>query len=562
MITGAPGSVIDYGAVGDGVTVNNAAFFDMATDLGYVFVPNGVFALNTCYIDVPIYFSPVGKITVPSSQTVTIRNRISASSKQQIFDGVGDIRFEIDNALGIGEDSKHAYAAWWGIFPVAQTDNIQTDLFNKALAAYTSQSREGVFELDIGSYRIDGTVTIPRGVWFKGNSTRRTIIDLVGDGYSALQTGGGATKITGIQFEQPSGDEAYFDGIQFDILHDTAVIEDVIIWNARIGIYIGQDATGVVINTVRGVYGREPVGGYPAGSAMIQVFGDQSFIEDVRVSNTSFGPESVILIGGSGGGTSTILNTNINDINCSEKTIAVKIAADDQSVSNVSIDGVLFFGDTGNNIDAVIDISSSGATNVQGIAISNVSSNSLAASLLKITQGSSGTTQSISFASGTATSSTTKAAELVRTNGTLTRVAIGQAVQATQATVPVTTTGTMTEIVVPSSLLPILTIADDAVGQVNLLPFQTGGLMTIINTGNGGSFPNIGSSGQVLYDVGVSSAISKTAGGANLVTLAANTVPTGTTGVDGNLSVSAVDTGIFYFENRTGGSIQVRFSLQ
>jgi hypothetical protein len=86
--------------------------------------------------------------------------------------------------------------------------------------------------------------------------------------------------------------------------------------------------------------------------------------------------------------------------------------------------------------------------------------------------------------------------------------------------------------------------------------------MTIINTGSGGNFPNIGSSGQVLYDVGASSAISKTTGGATFVTLAANTVPTGTTGVDGDLSVSAVNTGVFYFENRTGGSIQVRFSLQ
>ena len=555
-------NVRDFGAVPDGVTPSNTAINLMAAEYGFIVIPSGDFAVTTTNIDTPIFFQAGGAITVPTANTVTFRTRISASSKQQIFKGVGDIRFEIDNALGIGEDSKHAYAAWWGIFPVGQTNNIQTALFNKALGAYTSQAREGVFELDVGSYRIDGTVTIPRGVWFKGNSTRRTIIDLVGSGYTALRTAGSAAKITGIQFEQPTGSEAYFDGIQFEILHDTAVIEDVIIWNARIGIFLGEDAAGAVINTVRGIYGNEPVGGYPAGSAAIQVFSDQSFIEDVRVSNTSFGPESVILIGGSGGGTSTILNTNINDINCSEKSIPVKIAANNQNVSNVSINGVLFFGDTGNNIAAVIDISSSGATDVQGIAISNVSSNSIAASLLRITQGSSGITQSISFASGTATSSSTKAVDLIRTSGTLTRVAIGQAVQASQASVPVTTTGTMTEIVVPSSLLPRLTIADDAVGQVNLLPFQTGGLITIINTGNGGSFPNIGSSGQVLYDVGATSAISKTVGGANLVTLAANTVPTGTTGVDGDLSVSAVNTGIFYFENRTGGSIQVRFSLQ
>lgn len=552
--------VTDFGAVPDGTTPANTAFNTMAAEYGFIVVPYGDFALTTITIDVPIYFQDGGAITVPSGHDVTFRNRISASPKQQIFKGDGFIYLLNDNALGIGEDSKHTFAAWWGIFAVGQTNTIQTALFNKALAAYTAQTREGVFELDCGSYRIDGTVTIPRGVWFKGNSTRRTIIDLVGDGYTALRTGGGATKITGIQFEQPAGDEAYFDGIQFEILHDTAVIEDVIVWNARIGIYLGEDATGTVINTVRGAYGREPVGGYPAGSATIQVFGDQSFIEDVRVSNTSFGPESVILIGGAGGGTSAVLNTSINDINCSEKSIPVKIAADDQSVSNVSIDGVLFFGDTGANIDAVIDISSSGTANVQGIAISNVSSNSIAASLLRVTQGSSGITQSISLASGTATSSQTKAAELIRTDGTLTRVVIGQAVQASQAPVPVVTTGTMTEIVIPNSLLPVLTIADDSVAQFS--PFAIGGLMTIINMGGGGNFPALSSSGQVLYDVGPTPDISKTAGGARLVTLAPNTVPTGTTGVDGDLSVSAVDTGVFYFENRTASQIQVRFSLQ
>jgi hypothetical protein len=51
-------------------------------------------------------------------------------------------------------------------------------------------------------------------------------------------------------------------------------------------------------------------------------------------------------------------------------------------------------------------------------------------------------------------------------------------------------------------------------------------------------------------------------GGAGFDVLATGTVPTGTTGTDGNLSVSAVGDGRIYVENRTGGAIEVRFSIR
>jgi hypothetical protein len=122
----------------------------------------------------------------------------------------------------LGEDSKYAYPAGWGIFPTGQREIIQTDLTNKALSAYSTdgpnaQAREGIFELDIGTYRIDGTITIPRGVHLKGAGTRLTVFDVIGTGYTALEAGGAAVKITGIQFEQPTGLHGYFDGTQISL---------------------------------------------------------------------------------------------------------------------------------------------------------------------------------------------------------------------------------------------------------------------------------------------------------------------------------------------------------
>jgi hypothetical protein len=551
-------SIVDFGAVPDGLTPANTAIGLMASECGFIVVPYGDFAVTTITIDIPIYFQDGGAITVPTANTVRFRTRISASPKQQIFKGDGNIRFEIDNALGIGEDSKHSYAAWWGIFPVGQTNNIQTALFNKALAAYTSQAREGIFELDIGSYRIDGKITIPRGVHLKGAGSRRTIFDLVNDGYTAIESGGSAVKITGIQFEQPSIGSSYFDGIQIGMLHDSPALEDIRLWNCRVGVYLNQATTQAYLNRIYGVFNTEPVGGYPANSALVWAQGNSMLIEDVQVTNTGFGPESVVLLGYQS--PTSISSCIINDVQSTEKTIPVKIVADTANINNTIVNNVVFSGSLGLNIDAVVEAQTSGSAVISGLSMSNISSNSVGAALFKITQGSTGITQAITLASGSAQSPNTKAAELIRTAGTLTGVVIGQAVAASLAPQPVVTTGIMSKITVPDHLWPILTIADDSVAQVT--PLVIGGLITIINMGSNGNFPQVTSSGQVLYDVGSTPTALKIAGGANLVTLAGNTVPTGTTGSIGNLSVSAVDTGIFYFENRTGGSIEVRFSFK
>lgn len=441
-------SITDFGALAGGTVAANTAFDLMVAAYGFVVFPAGDFLISTRNIDVPIYFNAGAAITVASGNTVRIRSRITASSKQQIFKGDGTIYFENDNALGIGEDSRHAYAAWWGIFPVGQVVTVQTALFTKALSAYTSQSREGIFELDIGSYLIDGPITIPRGVHFKGAGTRRTIIDLRGNSYTALQTGGAAVKITGIQFEQQTGTEAYFNGTQISLLHDTPIVEDVRLWNAKVGVYANSDATRAYISQVVGVYSQEPGGGYPSDSALVWVQATNCLVEDVQVTNTVYGPNSAVLVGF--GHTSAMNNTIINDVGVTEKTIPVKIIADTNNIANTVVNSAVFFGGTGDTIAAVIEASTSGSADLLGLSMNNICSNALASALLKMTQASSGSTVAVTLGSGTAYSSATNAANLTRTAGTMTRIVIAHGVAAWSATPPVVTSGTITNLEIAS----------------------------------------------------------------------------------------------------------------
>lgn len=103
---------------------------------------------------------------------------------------------------------------------------------------------------------------------------------------------------------------------------------------------------------------------------------------------------------------------------------------------------------------------------------------------------------------------------------------------------------------------PSLSIADDAVAELDLtlVSSEEWGILTIASSGTGNGHPN----GQIRYRVGTSPATTNisliTTTNINLTT----GVLTGTTGPDGDFSISAADDGKLYFENRTGSSKSVR----
>lgn len=559
-------SVKDFGAVGDGLNPDNVAFNKMASAFAYIVVPTGDFLLTTINIDVPIFFTEGGAVKVNSGNTITFRNRIS-SSKQQIFKGDGDIRFALNG--NFGEDSKHAYAAWWGIFPVNQANTIQTAAFNKALAAYTSLPlREGTFEMDIGSYRIDGTITIPRGVHFKGAGTRLTIFDLIGDNYNAIETGISACRITGIQFERPTGSASYFNGTQIKLIGPgTHVVDDVRVQGPKIGIEVTENVTNARLSNIGGFYEAQPDGGYPADSAMIWVKGDGCQIDTVSLLATTYGPASMILAGYNS--TSGIASLSISNVLYAEKSRGVRIWANTFNVLNVNINGVTYYGEAAGIVDSAIDITTEGTSAVSNVLIEGVVSNNSVNNLLTINQGSDAYCENITFASGSANSSSVKAATLTRTLGTIRNIVIGDDVNANLNATPVEQIGDATyfkNVYISPRLTPGVrqpsyswffgNFADDTANYVNIGDnfIFTGILAVSIGSTKFGMW--------VVRAAATSPAITPMiAAAGNVATAPPGTVLTGETGADGYFTVSVTPNGRIYFENRLGTPQTINLTL-
>jgi hypothetical protein len=294
---------------------------------------------------------------------------------------------------------------------------------------------------------------------------------------------------------------------------------------------------------------------------MIQIEADSCYLQNIYPARTSYGPKYIVYVNTT---TADILNgLIINGVYTTEKSVPIKLLADQQDIRNVSISNINFVADSSMAIDAVIDLETKSGTSsdIKNVAISNVTANGEASYLLKINQASSGHIQGVAISSACSQATGTKAANLIQTAGTLSEIAIGSSVviQPVNNADPVVRSGTMTNITVPNHLLPVLSIADDAVGQIT--PYEKGGLLLVKCMGVSGNFPQVTKSGAVLYDVGSSDAIAEVfQGGADFNVLAAGTVPNGTTGTDTETSVSAVDTGIIYIENRTGDAAEYKFA--
>lgn len=413
----------------------------MAAEYGFVVFPVGSSPIaSNITINVPSFFNDGAYLTVASTFAVTFTSRI-ISGKQWIFRGAGLIYLNIVNPDG--EDSKNAHISWWGVFPRGNATDILTAQINKAFSAYSLQNREGTMEFDNGSYRIDGTITVPRGVWLKGSGTRRTIFDLVGAGFTAIASGGDAVRITGIQFEQPSDMEAAFAGTQIDLLHNDAFLDDISLWSCDVGIRVrGNQAN---ISRVRATYNNITPG---AGTATIWLQGSRATVDDVKVVGTSNGPESIVLIGK--GNASSISQNIVTRVTCTEASIPINIIADVGNVNLTNISNVSFLGDSAITGGAVTVVTS-GSASVVGLVIDSLMASSTAGSLLSFTQGSSGTSHSVTLGNSVIYGAG-NGVVLTRTAGTLRSITVGDGVNVKERTIPVAMTGVISGLALPSWL--------------------------------------------------------------------------------------------------------------
>ena len=83
-------SVADFGAVGDGVRDDTAAFENALRVLQKLNIGAGRYKLGSLTIKVPLYFSAGAQLIADEGAVITI-NRAISSHNQQIFGGLGSI---------------------------------------------------------------------------------------------------------------------------------------------------------------------------------------------------------------------------------------------------------------------------------------------------------------------------------------------------------------------------------------------------------------------------------------------------------------------------------------
>ena len=351
-------NVKDFGAVGDGSTNDTTAVQAMITAVGYANFPKGTFVVHSAILDAPLYFEEGAALTVPSGKGLNITNTIN-SPKQYIFKGEGT--YTLKNDTDSGEDARHVFASWFGIFP-----NINVDQSSKIQKMIDSvgNTRESVLEFDIGSYSLDSTVLIGRACWIRGQGIRRTVFRPLSDGWNVFETNNVGVRISDVQFENPSVDT--IRTYPFIVINHTncQVLDIAALCNFKNLITINANFT-----RIDGVmYGISKVIG--TGSSVIKVKSSFNIIKNLHASyqTGSYYPESIVYLGDN----SSELNGNIIDgIYNYNEAICVFIEPYGDTIRRTSISNIMSYG-TG--CDSIIKILAKDALNITDIDILNVHS--------------------------------------------------------------------------------------------------------------------------------------------------------------------------------------------
>lgn len=549
LLGGVP-TLLNYTASGDGSTPDNAAFTAMASALGYIVVPKGVFRLTSMTIAVPIYFMPGGALTCVSGATITITNRIE-SPRQFIFQGAGSYKLNI--AATVGEDSRMVHASWFGIFPQnGDTATNATAAIGKMFDSM-SQGREGVIDFDSGSYRINwDQLVIPRGVWLRGSGIRRTTFDIVGASTSSskmFRTGGTAGKITGIQFEHPAEEAASTHlGTLISIDHDDWYVEDIRCWDTEFGVVLNGNRCEA--HNIQSVYGAA----MPSGSSTVVVTGTGCVVDNVRVLDTSNGPTSIVLVGGANNLLS-IEGTRVSNVRTTEFSIPVYVfAANDANIRNTITEKIQAWGPETDVAVAGVRIRTTGNGSVNLCYVDGVLVNGSCQYVVLLEQTSTAYIRDV-IMDGLVAIGAGDGIRLSQSAGVLSDITIGDNVDVSDRGLPVVRTGSSTEIRVGRNVGAGATSIDAGV-TLSIPTPDYNGTITIIDKGASaaGLSPQISSSGCALFDTGSSPEAAKAWGGANF-----NVLPGDITGTPtGNIVVGVVGNNVKILNN-TGATKFVRW---
>ena len=523
-------NVRDFGAVGDGTEDDTTAIQKMITEKGYARFPTGKFLCSTTTLDAPLFFDVGGALKVNSGNTVTITGDIE-STNQHTLTGDGDYVFDRDTDSG--QNSSQIHISWFGVFPdlhKGQSSGIQ-----KALNSISSRT-EGVVDFDVGTYRLDSTITVPRGVWIRGQGIRRTAFTNYGSDITLFQTGDVACRFSDIQFENEDN-SVIRNNPQIHIKHANCDIFDVVVGRSNKNIVV--DANLCRIDRVVYVFNVSGT----TGSSVISVNGGNNKIQNVSgLSIMTYGPEAIVRV--DGGYANTI--ENISD---DSPSIGVLVSATTENITNTAIVGVR---SNAANVESNVKAISDNGYYIKDIAVLDVITTTATTALSFESKSLINNLRIDDAELGTSTTGI----ELKNSGGTFSNVFIGANISFDSVTTPYNITGTI------SNLNYGLSTSSGLIGAQNITVADDGVYVLDLDENLFQRFFYL-CQGVANYYFGVVRAasspnqttISKSAN-VDIVT----TALTGTTGTDGNLTIGLQQKKV-YIENRLGAAKSITFGF-
>ena len=425
-------NVKDFGAKGDGETDDTNAFLDMQTACNFIIVPYGIYRFaENATISSNMLLLPDAILFPDSGITITVKGHIDCLGNQFAMNGQGSFLFK-------GE-MQSVRATLFGVAPI--DPDAQTSDYSEISSTTTARfqrmfdsllaDRENVVHLELGTYLIDGSITLPRCTWLKGAGSRRTVFLPKNDGWPVFQSPNEGCRISDIQSEngwannfdnittlrvspfiQLSGLNGYVHDVTCSGYRNAIVLSGEYSQAKNIDFGYGWDSTdyssyGDALLLLQGSgcsadnIATRFTSSY-APNAVVKVSPSSGSIFGVSVSNVFTGVScNAVLIEASSG---NIIGSSVSNINAVSNIAGTKsgfvyiLAKNSKYIASLNIENVTASKLTTNAIDVEVENSSS----IRGI-VSNITafgSSSVGAAIKCILPETAGT-ESINLAVGT-----------------------------------------------------------------------------------------------------------------------------------------------------------------
>lgn len=534
-----------FGAVGNGTHDDTDSVQKMVAAVGYAYFPPGRYLLSTTTIDAPVYFGAGAAVVAADNATVSFRGSID-SPRQYIFQGNG--KYSLGNDANSGENARQVHSSWFGAFPSVTVTDDQTDFIQKACDSF-GNGREGVIVFDVGNYYVSKTIGVSRGIWIKGQGTRRTVFHVASDGYPVFKTLEQACRFSGIQLELTNIQKREYPFIQLD--HTTCEIYDVRV----------MASPGVVVNNtqckVENVSGVSNVD-LGEDSALVRVMSDGCTVQNVYADTSDKGFGSLICLDSS---IHSVGNTLVDGVKCNMPGIPVLVKGNGHSIVNTLISNVRssVYASAAKNALAAVRVVNNGAAQIRALQINGVQALSKCDYIVSIEQNGVSSTSDIHL-SNICNANQKTGIRFKQTAGTLTHIIVSDTVDVKSAETPYEIIGNVTDLAIAPTALgnarpPTtydLTIGDDSVQVIHLGRNVFTGFILISS----------GYSHYGLYLLRAASTmptLTKIFATDSFNTMVGVT-PTGTTGTDTKITVAVNGTDV-YLENRLGNTQRVSCTI-